>query len=241
MSDKYPDQSPYSYVGNRPIMVIDPNGMNEWLPPTDGSNNWTAEAGDCAWTLHEDAGISFYQAKSSVGSMNAARGNGEGNLDVFVGDVVSVDKSNGYAWNSEATTDNNSETPTTSSSSIVNSSGTEISSSGFGLSAANTITLVLLADDASGIGAIDDVLIPFVYAVAFLYDNQPTYEMSRGKSGLQGEKQGVRDRGFSGYPAAFKKWAGHSQKVPGEPDFTPQEVKELYKQWLSEGKPELFK
>ena len=30
MSDKYPHQSPYSYVGNRPINVIDPNGMDEW-------------------------------------------------------------------------------------------------------------------------------------------------------------------------------------------------------------------
>ena len=27
---KYPSQSPYSYVGNRPINVIDPNGEDEW-------------------------------------------------------------------------------------------------------------------------------------------------------------------------------------------------------------------
>ena len=49
LSDKYPDQSPYSYVGNRPIMVIDPNGMNEWHPTGDGYLE--ADAGDNAQTL----------------------------------------------------------------------------------------------------------------------------------------------------------------------------------------------
>lgn len=30
MEVKYPDQSPYSYCGNRPVNVIDPYGMDEW-------------------------------------------------------------------------------------------------------------------------------------------------------------------------------------------------------------------
>ncbi len=30
MRDKYPYQSPFSYVGNRPVMVIDPKGEDEW-------------------------------------------------------------------------------------------------------------------------------------------------------------------------------------------------------------------
>jgi len=40
LSDKYPNQSPYSYVGNRPINVIDPNGMDEWEVDGAGTVTW---------------------------------------------------------------------------------------------------------------------------------------------------------------------------------------------------------
>mgnify|MGYP000680407495 CR=1 FL=1 len=39
---KYPDQSPYSYVGNRPVITIDPWGLDEYKDP----NGNTGNAGD---------------------------------------------------------------------------------------------------------------------------------------------------------------------------------------------------
>jgi len=36
---KYPSQSPYSYVGNRPVNTIDPWGMDEVKDPNGKSNN----------------------------------------------------------------------------------------------------------------------------------------------------------------------------------------------------------
>ncbi|MFW6222944.1 MAG: RHS repeat-associated core domain-containing protein, partial [Bacteroidota bacterium] len=39
MAFKYPDQSPYSYVGNRPINTIDPWGMDEYKDPNGNTGN----------------------------------------------------------------------------------------------------------------------------------------------------------------------------------------------------------
>lgn len=66
-------------------------------------------------------------------------------------------------------------------------------------------------------------------------------EMSRGKTKMQGGRQNKRDKGFKGLPEDFKKWAGHGQKSKGEPDIPVKEVQKLYKQWISEGRPTLFK
>ena len=39
MAFKYPDQSPYSYVGNRPINTIDPWGLDEYKDPNGNTGN----------------------------------------------------------------------------------------------------------------------------------------------------------------------------------------------------------
>ncbi len=40
MSEKYPHQSSYVYCGNNPIMVVDPNGEDEWEIDEQGTLTW---------------------------------------------------------------------------------------------------------------------------------------------------------------------------------------------------------
>jgi RHS repeat-associated protein len=44
MADKYPYQSGYCYVGWRPIMVVDPNGEDEWEVTFTGRVKWVKES-----------------------------------------------------------------------------------------------------------------------------------------------------------------------------------------------------
>ena len=78
--------SPYNSVFSDPMRFTDPTGMSPtWVP--DGQGGWTAEAGDSAWSLHIDAGISFEEAKGLIAEMNVHRG--QKNLFmVHPGDVV---------------------------------------------------------------------------------------------------------------------------------------------------------
>jgi hypothetical protein len=69
MADKYPYQSAYSYVGWRPIMVTDPNGMWEQK-----NGKWVAQKGDSWWSLHEDSGMSWKETKAFAKKYNADKG-----------------------------------------------------------------------------------------------------------------------------------------------------------------------
>lgn len=55
LSEKYVDQTPYSYVGNRPLNVIDPDGMDEWEVNKQGYVTWVAKSEKHAlFALDED-------------------------------------------------------------------------------------------------------------------------------------------------------------------------------------------
>ena len=51
MSDKYPELSPYTYCGNNPVKLVDPDGREVWHP--DGEGGLIGDKGDNFSTLQE--------------------------------------------------------------------------------------------------------------------------------------------------------------------------------------------
>jgi len=122
MSDERSWVSPYSYCQNSPLIRTDPTGALDWIPPTDGSGNWTAEKGDGAWRLSQQAGIPFDDANAAIKSANQNRGQARTSESmVYPGDVVNIESRPGYTWGSE--TSSSPATPTTSNT-YVNSGNT---------------------------------------------------------------------------------------------------------------------
>lgn len=71
LSDEFPSWSPYHFVHNNPINLIDPDGRAAlWVPNLneDGSTTYTAEAGDSASTLASQYGISQDNAEAITGT-----------------------------------------------------------------------------------------------------------------------------------------------------------------------------
>ena len=88
MSDKFPSLSPYVYCANNPVKLVDPNGEDVWKP--DGKGGWIAQAGDNAWTLHRDAGISFEKAIELMKAQGFVFTDNDQKVKVQVGDRVQV-------------------------------------------------------------------------------------------------------------------------------------------------------
>lgn len=88
---------------------FDPIGALDWIPPTDGSGNWTAEKGDSPGSLARDAHITQAQAEAAVKSANHDRGQARtSETMVYSGDVVNVASRPGYTRSSGSSTTNSS-------------------------------------------------------------------------------------------------------------------------------------
>jgi RHS repeat-associated protein len=84
MADKYPYQSGYCYVGLRPIMVIDPNGMWEW----DADGNLVAQKGDQSYSLAKFLGTNQKNAMTILNRCGVTA-NDKGILNLKEGQVLS--------------------------------------------------------------------------------------------------------------------------------------------------------
>ncbi len=71
LAEDYPGWTPYHYVHNNPLNMIDPTGMSaEWVPQVneDGSTSYIAEAGDNAETFASQYGLSQDKAEAITGT-----------------------------------------------------------------------------------------------------------------------------------------------------------------------------
>ncbi len=127
LSDMYPSTSGYMYTLGNPVMLVDPNGMNAWIPPTEEGGTWTAEEGDSPGSLARDAGISQAEAEQVMRDYNASNGNNRSSdIMVYKGDQVTVPGSGTNNTGSSSSAGTNSSTlttptPTASSNSSKNS------------------------------------------------------------------------------------------------------------------------
>ncbi len=130
-------ESPYACFAGNPIGRVDPTGALDWIPPTDGSGNWTAEAGDSPGSLAVDAGLSQSEAVDAVRSANQDRDQVRtSETMVYPGDVVNVQSRPGYVWSSGSS----STTPITPSTAS-NTTG----------STSNPVQTVKTVNDVAGI------------------------------------------------------------------------------------------
>lgn len=176
--------SPYSYCQNNPLNRIDPTGALDWIPPSDGSGNWTTEAGDSPGSLARDANITQAEAESAVRTANQNRGQARSSdIMVYEGDKVNVANRPGYTWSSGSSTTNSS-TPATPStpSTAASTSG----SSGNTMQTINTVATTggLITDATREVVQIPSVGYNIAYNSTLLKSVNYLKPISYGLSGI---------------------------------------------------------
>jgi hypothetical protein len=86
LAEQFGHQSPFVYADNNPVLFIDFLGMNAWKPEVNeyGNAYYVAEAGDNAYTLSSQFGISLSQAETITGT--------QGTESIAEGTVISGDR-----------------------------------------------------------------------------------------------------------------------------------------------------
>jgi RHS repeat-associated protein len=210
------DFSPYAFANNNPISYNDPLGL------------------DTSWKVLPTAVVIYTPTPAPSSQINVGLANTKGDApEVSAGPA-----------------------PATANST---SGGAEVAEAGL-------ITLGVLGEEAGGIVITGTASIPLVIGGAIGYGIMkwawpktpflppatvpngdisigvpkpyiPDRLFSKDKDHLRGGKQKERDASIKRYPKDFQRWYHREYKQPGDPDATVEELKELFEEWESMGRP----
>lgn len=224
LAEDYHSASPYAYVLNNPVFFFDPNGMltqafmNEilhsasgttWTNNNDGtfSNNWGDMMNNDGIGLNFDSSLGFYGGRGV--------GGGGGMPTINIPTVYLTGKSSG--WGQQIQSQFNSYMDKWNAQGGFNlgsQKGGWGNTSPWG--AAWATSGVLLADDATVVGAVDDVAIVGVLAGALVYDATYRTYVTYTLTGPNGQKYAGRASGFGDpYSIMMNRFSMHHMRLSG--------------------------
>jgi len=192
MAEAAPDWTPYRYGFNNPMKYTDPTGMFEYVK---GGYGEDIEVGN-VWSHTADGG---YLSDNKNDKGDGGQPNGGGIQNCCGGEKSSSDKSNQSKLLLSACPSGDCE----------DQNGP--------WNAAIAATAVLVADDVTGVGVADDILIPIILAGAAAYDLTQriyiTYTLSNPKTG---QTYVGRTSGFGNpYSVMMSRYNSHHMKALG--------------------------
>ncbi len=233
LSEDYSSASPYAYVLNNPVMMFDPDGRvsmdwinSFWNNSQNGVNTtWTNTGSGFSnnWGGNMDYDASptnFSFGGTSTGINNSGSG---GNLSTInLPPVYLTGKSSG--WGQQIQNQFNSYMDIWNSRGSFNHySSNRSSQSGWGNTnpwgVAWATSGVLLADDATGVGVVDDVAIVGIVAGALAYDATYRTYVTYTLTNPNGQKYAGRASGFGDpYSIMMNRFSMHHMKLQGYGD-----------------------